>query len=160
MRSLLFAFTYSLLSLGATAIAAPAPTEISLAELSPAELKLRVEKLKSNADRFANNKSVQRQFQADSNALIARLDGQSNFAQFNKSDQVEIVNAYESLRARALAGDASRNRRVCERVHRTGSHRVQTICLTQEERDLARKGSTDSLIQVQRRSPKSLAADQ
>ncbi len=151
MRSLWFALTYLLLSLGA-ATAAPAPEPISLKELSPKELQARVEDFKSRADKFANNRSVQRQFQADIVALTARLEGQSNFAEFSDSDQAEIINAYESLRVRASDGDVASNRRICERVQRTGSHMMTTICLTQAERDKAKLISQDSLIDLQRKS--------
>ncbi len=152
MRSFLFALSFFLLSVGAVG-AAPAPEPISLKELTPKELQQRVENLKTSADKFANNRSVQRQFHTDIAELSARLEGQTNFEQFSDSDQVKIVNAYESLRARASNGDVASNRRICERIQRTGSHMTKTVCLTQAERDQIKRSSEESLIELQRKTP-------
>ena len=154
MRSLLLALL--LLVLSPLVVAAPAPKPISLAELSPTELSQRVEKLKDNAPKFAS-KSAERQFHSDIEALTSRLVGRSDFAEFSENEQVRIVSAYESLRAIADAGDAKANRRICERVQRTGSHRVTTICLTQAERDRNKEVAQDSMIDIQRKSPSSAA---
>jgi hypothetical protein len=122
-----------------------------LDETTPPALIKQVESMKQYAKELSGER-VQREFLADLESLLNRLATVKSFSGMPANESTEIVNDYESLRARADGGDAESERRICERVRRTGTHMVTTICLTASERARNAEKAKESMIDLQRKT--------
>jgi len=58
--------------------------------------------------------------------MLGLLAGKQTLGDLNPTDQVEVVNTLEWIKA--LANNAEDDRQVCNRERETGSHRVTTVC--------------------------------
>jgi hypothetical protein len=69
------------------------------------------------------------------------LQGVSELSQLNPSQQADLFNALETVKAVLTANAA--DRQVCWREQRLGSHRIETLCATMAERQQLREGARD-----------------
>ena len=69
------------------------------------------------------------------------LAGVNDLEQLNPSQQVELFNALETIKAVIAANDA--DRQVCRREKRLGSQRFETLCSTVREQEQLREGARD-----------------
>jgi len=69
------------------------------------------------------------------------LDGVSELSELNPSQQAELFNALEMVKAVLAANEA--DRQLCWREQRVGSHRIETVCATVAERRQIRDGAQD-----------------
>jgi hypothetical protein len=122
-----------------------------LDETTPSALIKQVEGMKQYAKELSGER-VQREFLTDIESLLNRLATVKSFNGLPANESTEIANDYESLRARADGGDAKTERRICERVRRTGTHMVTTICLTASQRARNAEKAKESMIELQRRT--------
>ena len=123
-----------------------------LDESTPKQVIESIEKMKVKVDEL-NGETVKRQFLSDAQALTEQLLELKSFDGLSEQKSVKIVNNYESLRTRAEGGIAKTERRICERVKRTGTHMPTTVCLTQAERDRNAASAREGMTEIQRRSP-------
>ena len=129
-----------------------AAATLALDEIAPSALIERVEQMKLKAKNL-QRQSEQRDFISDAESLSTRLAKIEDFNSLSAKQRNRIANDYESLRARADGGEAKSSRRICERVRRTGTNMVKTICLTQAEREQIAAKSADSMTELQRKTP-------
>ena len=73
--------------------------------------------------------------------VFALLDGVSEVSELRPSQQVDLFNALETVKAVLAANDA--DRQLCWREHRLGSHRIETVCATVAERQQIREGGQE-----------------
>lgn len=73
--------------------------------------------------------------------VFGLLEGVGDLTQLNPSQQAELFNALESVKAVIAANEA--DRQVCWREQRLGSHRTETRCATVAERQQIRDGARD-----------------
>jgi hypothetical protein len=73
--------------------------------------------------------------------VFALLNGVSDLDQLNSSQQAELFNALETVKAVIAANDADRQE--CWREKRLGSQRFETHCATVREREQLREGARD-----------------
>jgi hypothetical protein len=149
MRTLLLAAT---LFTALTASPYAAAAQISLEDTSPVQLIERVEKMRSSAA-AQRNERAKKAFTADLERLMDTLRSTPDFAALDDQGRIDIANQYESLRARADGGTAKRDRRICKREMRVGSHMGTTVCRTQAEIDRERESSNDSMREIQSKRP-------
>jgi hypothetical protein len=150
MRKLVLALALALSC--TTAGAKATPKKISIAETSPTELVVLIEKMRDATAKQPN--AVKRSaFSADIDRLLETVRATPDFAALKEKDRIAIANQYESLRARADGGAAKQDRRICAREVRVGSHLGTTVCRTQAEIDRAQALSADELRQTQNKRP-------
>jgi len=73
--------------------------------------------------------------------VFALLDGVSELSELRPSQQVDLFNALETVKAVLAANDA--DRQLCWREQRLGSHRIETVCATVAERQQIREGGQE-----------------
>ena len=107
---------------------------LSLADVSPGAVLESVVQLKAHADKV-HSRIARRDFIGDADALSVKLRAIASFDTLSEKQRIELVNQYESLRARIVAANERGNRRICKRVRTIGSNMTTTICQTQAEID-------------------------
>ena len=83
---------------------------------------------------------VQRQ-----DTVIRMLSGRQDVLELMPHDRVKVFNELEWIKA--TVSQAEKDRKVCERIKTVGSNRVQTICMTAEQK---RKHREDAVGNLQR----------
>jgi hypothetical protein len=137
----------------ATLAATPLRAEtLVLVETTPAALIERVEAMQLSAKNM-RSQTMQREFLADAESLKAQINKVADFQSISEAEKMRIANGYESLRERADGIVAKSERRICERIRRTGTHMVTRICMTEAEWAKLGESARDSMTEMQRKTP-------
>ena len=75
--------------------------------------------------------------------LMVLLAGKGTIGDLNETDQVEVANTLEWIKA--LATNAEGERQICQRERQTGSHRVTTVCRSVESMRKERERTKDTM---------------
>lgn len=110
------------------------------------EIRLEVREVKNGWDEIPEQK--RNELLGKQDRLLALLAGKETIGDLNETDQVEVANTLEWIKA--LANNAEDERLVCRRERPLGTNRVMTTCNTVAEIRQRRETTKDTMRDAER----------